>query len=146
MNETRPTVAARSRVWPDRLLLGLQVLLALLFVTSGWTLVTGGGETVQTFDDVGAGQWLRVVCGFLDISAAVGLLVRWLAGPAALGLVAMMLGAVVIEIAVIDSGSPVGPLIPMTAAAIVAWFRRETITTLPELLRASATNPLRRRR
>jgi hypothetical protein len=146
MNDIQPTVATRSRVWPDRLLLGLQVLLALLFVTSGFTLVTGGGETVHTFDEVGAGQWLRVLCGLLDISAAIGLLIRWLAGPAAVGLVAMMIGAVIIEIAVIDGGSPIGPLVPMTAAAIVAWFRRDTITALPDQLRTRATNPLRRRR
>jgi putative oxidoreductase len=142
MNDNNP--AAQPRAWPRRLLFGLQLLLAAIFIESGLTLVTGGGETVQTFDDIGAGQWLRVVAGLLDISAAIGLLIRWLAGPAALGLVGMMLGAVVVETAVID-GSPVAPLVLMAAAAVVAWFRRDTITALPDRLGAGATNPLRRR-
>lgn len=145
MNDDTLSPAAQPRVWPLRLLFGLQVLLAAVFMDSGIGLVTGSGRTVQTFDEIGAGQWLRVVCGLLDISAAIGLLIRWLAGPAALGLVGMMLGAAVVEITVIDDGSPVAPLVLMALAAVVAWFRRDTITALPDRLRPGTTSPLRQR-
>jgi putative oxidoreductase len=146
MNDNNPTPAAQPRKWPRRLLFGLQVLLAATFLNFGIGLVTGSGDTVQTFDDIGAGQWLRVVCGLLYFSAAIGLLIRWLAGPAALGLVGMMLGAAVVEIAVIDGGSPVAPLVLMAMLSVVAWFRRDTITALPaRLTTVAATNPIWRR-
>jgi putative oxidoreductase len=146
MNGNNPTPDTQPRPWPRRLLFGLQVLLAAAFLNFGIGLVAGDGDTQQTFDDIGAGQWLRVVCGLLYLSAAIGLLVRWLAGPAALGLVAMMIGAAVVEIAVIDGGSPVAPLVLMAMLLVVAWFRRDTITALPDRLASvAATNPLRQR-
>lgn len=145
MNDN-PAPAPVPRAWPRRLLFGLQILLAAAYLNFGVGLVTGDSETVQTFDDIGAGQWLRVVCGLLYLSAAIGLLTRWLAGPAALGLVAMMLGAAVVEIAVLDDGSPVAPLILMAMLSLVVWFRRDTITELPaRLATVTATNPIRRR-
>ena len=145
MNDNDPTLDAEPQAWPRRLLFGLQILLAAAFLNFGIGLVTGSGDTEQTFDDISAGQWLRVVCGLLYLSAAIGLLIRWLAGPAALGLVGMMLGAAVVEIAVIDGGSPVAPLVLMAMLSVVVWFRRDTITALPDRLSAGATIPLRRR-
>ena len=46
----------------------------------------------------------------------------------------MMLGAAIVEIAVIDNGSPIAPLVLMAMLAVVVWFRRDTITTLPARL------------
>ena len=146
MNDINPTNDVEPHAWPRRLLLGLQIPLAAAFLNFGIGLVAGRGDTEQTFDDIGAGQWLRVVCGLLYFSAAIGLLMRWLAGPAALGLVGMMIGAAVVEIAVIDGGSPVAPLVLMAMLSVVVWFRRDTITALPaRLATVAATNPIRRR-
>ena len=84
--------------------------------------VTGDPVMVDLFGRVGAGQWLRYVVGALELAAAVGLLVPRLAKLAAAGLVLLMVGAAVTNVAIIDE-SPLMPLAYLVVAGIVAWRR-----------------------
>jgi len=49
---------------------------------------------VEGFARIGLGQWLRYLTGGLELAGAIGLLIPRLAGPAALGLAGVMVGAV----------------------------------------------------
>ncbi|WP_216207528.1 DoxX family protein [Amycolatopsis aidingensis] len=107
----------------------LQVLLAAEFLYSGYLLFSGG-DTVDTFEQLGLGQWLRYLTGVLEVAGAIGLLIPRLAGLAALGLAGVMVGATATEIFVLADGNPVLPLLLLVLSAAVAWFRRASILAL----------------
>ena len=117
----------------------LRVLLAAVFLSSGVRKWLGDDGMTATFAELGAGQWLRYVIGTLEIAGAIALLVPFLAGVAALVLIGVMVGATLSEAFVLDGGNPVTPAILLALAAIVAWYRRETI--LPVLQRLDIRSP-----
>jgi putative oxidoreductase len=85
MTTTAPTTTAAARTRPATIALWtLQVLLAAMYVVaSGVPKLVGDAYAVQIFDDLGTGQWLRVVVGLLEVAGGIGLLVPRLAGLAA---------------------------------------------------------------
>src|SRR3954451_6203555 len=120
------TRAATIGVWT------LQVLLGLVFVVgSGAPKLVGEAYAVQIFDDLGTGQWLRVVVGLLEIAGGIGLLVPRLAGLAAACLVALMAGATGAQLFFLSEGFWYTPVIFGVLLGVVAWMRRAEI---PELL------------
>ena len=100
----------------------VQAVLALVFAGSGISKLAGDGSMVDMFADIGAGQWLRHLVGTCEALAVVGLLVPRLAGAAALGLVALMVGATLTNVLVLHV-SPAFTLVLLAAAAVVAWDR-----------------------
>lgn len=116
---TRPAVRRRAgtvALWV------LQAGLAALFAMAGLTKLAGSPEMVQLFGDIGAGQGLRYLVGSLEVAGAVGLLVPRLAGPAALGLAALMVGATVTNVVVLGV-SPALTLGLLAVAGVLAWYR-----------------------
>ncbi len=111
----------------------LRVLLAAVFLSTGVRKWLGDDAMTATFAELGAGQWLRYVTGTLEIAGAIGLLIPFFAGAAAVGLMGVMVGAAFSEAFILGDGDPVAPVILFIVAAIVAWFRRATI--LPVLQR-----------
>lgn len=106
-----------------------QVLLALQFAIGGMAKLAGSQAMVGMFAEIGSGQWLRFLVGTLELVGAIGLLVpRW-RGPAALGLVGLMAGAVITNAFVLGE-SPLLPLAFGIAGVVVAWGRRDEIRGL----------------
>ena len=103
-----------------------QVVLAAMFVMASLPKLTGDPVMVELFDAVGAGQWLRYVVGVLELAGAIGLLVPRLCGLAALGLTMLLVGATLTNIVALGA-SPAIPLGYLLVAAVIAWFRRESI-------------------
>jgi putative oxidoreductase len=122
-----------SSGWVNIALWVLRALLAAVFLMSGIPKWLGDDATTATFAELGAGQWLRYVIGTLEIAGAIGLLIPFFAGFAALVLMGVMVGAALSEAFVLDGGDPVAPAILLVLAAIVAWSRRATM--LPVLQR-----------
>src|SRR5258708_39062694 len=60
----------------------LQGLLAAAFLAAGGAKLAGVPTLVQLFEQIGAGQWFRIVTGLVEVAGAVALLVP---GFAALG-------------------------------------------------------------
>nr|MDT0663276.1 DoxX family protein [Micromonospora sp. DSM 115978] len=118
----------------------LQVLLAIGFGMAGGSKLAGQEQQVQLFDDIGVGQWLRYLTGALEVAGAIGLLIPALAGLAALGLAAVMLGAVITDAFIID-GNPVGPLVLLLLAAMVAAGRRDGIADLRRRISGTRSAP-----
>jgi putative oxidoreductase len=118
----------------------LRGLLAAVFLSTGVRKWLGDDGMTATFDELGAGQWLRYVIGTLEIAGAIGLLIPFFAGLAALGLMGVMVGATLTETMVLEDGNPVTPAILLALTAIVAWYRRET---LPPVLQRLDIRPAR---
>ena len=119
----------RRRRIARRALTALRVLLAIEFAGAGLMKLAGAEPMVLLFSDIGAGQWLRYVVGVLELAGAVGLLVPRLAGLAALGLAALMTGALVTQVAVLD-GLPVIEAVFLVASAAIVYTRRPEVRAL----------------
>ncbi|WP_020575379.1 DoxX family protein [Actinopolymorpha alba] len=118
---TNTKAATRGRGLHITLWVG-QVLLASQFAMAGIFKLSGDPTMVAMFDDIGAGQWLRYVVGALEVAGALGLLIPRLYGLAALGLAALMVGATVTNVFVLDA-SPWLALGFLVLAALIAWGR-----------------------
>ncbi|CCH89245.1 membrane protein of unknown function [Modestobacter italicus] len=105
--------AARIGSWAVRILLSAQ------FFTGGALKVTGEASMVTMFEDLGGGAGLRLFVGACEVAGAVGLLIPRLMRPAAAGLVVLMVGAVVTNVAILGT-NPVLPLVFGLLAAVVA--------------------------
>jgi len=128
------TTTARRSVWT------LQILLAAFFlVAAAGPKLVGQAYAVEIFDAIGIGQWFRLFVGLVELAGAIALLIPRLAGLAALGLVATMVGAAFTQLLVL--GTPVLALTPLLLCAlngVVAWVRRAEIGTLLPQIRALA--------
>lgn len=120
--------ASRKRIL-DLGLWGLQALLAFQFAAGGFLKLSSDPAMVGTFDAIGVGRGLRYVVGGLEVAGAVGLLIPRLSGPAALGLVGLMVGASATNVFVVgtDPWLPVGFL---AVSALIAWGRWPRTTAL----------------
>jgi putative oxidoreductase len=124
---TRPSVspALHRTLWVLQILLGLFVVVA-----SAAPKLVGEATAVQIFTEIGAGQWLRHLVGVLELAGGIGLMTRRFAGPAAFGLVLLMVGAAFTQAFVLHGGALVlTPIVLGVLFAIVATGRRETLTT-----------------
>lgn len=96
--------------------------LALVFAGAGAAKLAGDSAMVDTFADVGAGQWLRFVVGAAEVAGAVGLWVPRLRVAAALGLAALMVGATVANVALLDAS----PVLTLVLLALLLGLARLT--------------------
>lgn len=131
---TRTETVAVTPSRPRALTAGLwtlQVLLALAFVGgSGLPKLVGESYAVQIFDDLGTGQWLRIVVGLCEVAGGIGLLVPRLAGLAATCLVALMVGATGAQLFFLDAGYWYTPVIVGVLLVVIAWVRRAETAAL----------------
>ena len=109
----------------------LQILLGLFFVlASAAPKFWGDPFAVAIFDGIGVGQWLRYVVGLLELAGGIGLMTRRFSGPAAVGLVLLMIGAALTQAFVLHGGAlVVTPIVLGVLAAVIALGRRETLRT-----------------
>jgi putative oxidoreductase len=114
---TRPR-ATRIGTWAARILLSAQ------FIAGGALKLTGEASMVAMFDDIGVGAGLRLFVGACEVAGAVGLLVPRLVRPAATGLVLLMVGAVITNVAILQT-DPVLPLVFGVLAGVVVASSRK---------------------
>lgn len=124
---SRPLAGRPIAVAFDVLMWTVQVLLAAYFVYSAALLF--GSDLVGKFDEIGVGQWLRYLTGTLELGGAVGLVIPFLSGLAALGLAGVMAGAVGTELFLLADGDASLPELLGGLALAVAVTRRHTVRT-----------------
>lgn len=100
----------------------LRILLTAQFLAGGVLKLTADPAMVAMFDDIGAGQGLRLFIGACEVAGAVGLLVPRLTRMAAAGLVLLMIGAAVTNVVTLQI-SPAVPLVLLGLATVVAATR-----------------------
>ncbi|MFB9832905.1 DoxX family protein [Actinoallomurus acaciae] len=133
---TTPATTTDRRTAVHRTLWAVQILLAaFLLIASAAPKFAGQRDAVETFDQIGWGQWFRYLTGTCEASGAIGLLIPRLATPAAIGLIGLMIGAVLTQLLVL---APAWALLPASYGvlfAIIAWYRRDGFQALVSRLR-----------
>ncbi|AGZ41241.1 DoxX family protein [Actinoplanes friuliensis] len=132
---SRPTSRVRSVLaW------SLQGLLALAFLYFGISKLGGGADVVASYEEIGAGQWLRYFTATTEILGGLALLWLPLAGLAAAALAVQMMGAAITQLVVVEDGDAVIPIVFGLLALTIAWLRRDrSIDTLRRLHLLPAT-------
>ncbi|WP_249024684.1 DoxX family protein [Couchioplanes caeruleus] len=93
-------------------------------VASAGPKLAGEATAVQTFEDMGAATWFRYFIGLVELAGGVGLLVPRLAGPAAVGLVLLMVGAAFTQAVILHGGALVlTPVVLFGFLVFIAWGR-----------------------
>jgi uncharacterized membrane protein YphA (DoxX/SURF4 family) len=116
------TPATRSR-WVTALTWLPRIALALVFAGAGLSKLAGEPAMIELFSVIGAGQWLRYLVGALEVAGAIGVLVPRVCGLAATGIALLMIGATIVNVAVLGV-SPVPTMLLFALAAFTVWLRR----------------------
>ena len=128
VSDAPTTTRPRTARWA---LVALQVLLAAVYLFSAFGKISLDPMVVQGFAMMGIGPGLTVTIGVIELAAAIGLLIPRIAGLAATGCVALMIGAVVSTLATLGGAMVLLPAVVLVAVAVVAWVRRhETVALL----------------
>jgi putative oxidoreductase len=104
----------------------VQVVVGLMFVGGGMAKLFGDASMVQLFDEIGAGDWLRYFVGTAEVAGGIGLMIPWLCGLAAAALGALVVGAIVTNVAVVDE-NPALPIVYLLVLAVITWRRRDRL-------------------
>jgi len=107
----------------------LQILLAAVFISAGFAMLSGQPVMVEQFKMIGAGQWFRYATGGIEIFSAVLLLMPRLAPAGAVLLIVTMGGAVLVHLLKIG-GSPMPAVVFGCMAAALLWLRLNDAKTL----------------
>ena len=129
MTVSDTTTGAESSRWLAVLSWVPRLALALIFAGAGFSKIAGDPAMIELFSDIGIGQGLRYVVGTFEIAGAIGVLVPRLCGLAATGLALLMIGATIVNVAVLGV-SPVFTLFLFALAAGTAWLRRHHLDPL----------------
>jgi putative oxidoreductase len=105
-----------------------QMLGAMFFTYAAVGKLTGSNAAaVEAFDQIGLGAWFLVTVAILELLGAIGLLVPSVAGLAGLCLAVLAASAALVEVVIVDGGSPIAALVGLVLAATVGVLRRDAI-------------------
>ena len=102
---------------------GLRILAAVVFLAAGAAKLAGVPAMVQPFDQLGIGQWFRILTGIVEVIGGVAVLIPATAFLGGLLLSATMMGALLAHSFVIE-GSPVPALVLLLITAAITWQHR----------------------
>jgi uncharacterized membrane protein YphA (DoxX/SURF4 family) len=120
MTKELPAASGKGRLIILWILSGLA---ALAFITAGGAKLASAAAMVEVFDKVGFGQWFRYFTGFLEVAAAIGLLIPRYAFYAAVLLAMVMIGAIIAHVTVLGS-SPAVSIVLLVLTGIIAYLRK----------------------
>jgi uncharacterized membrane protein YphA (DoxX/SURF4 family) len=107
----------------------LQGLLAAAFLSAGGAKLAAVPMMVQIFDQIGMGQWFRIVTGLVEVAGAVALLVPGYAALGAAWLGATMFFAVLTHFFILHT-SALPALVLLALNVVVVWLRRDQLAAL----------------
>ena len=111
-----------------------QGLLAAAFLAAGGAKLAGVPVMIQIFDQIGFGQWFRIVTGAIELVGAVALLIPGFAVVGAAWLGATMFFAVLTHLVILHS-SPVPALVLLALNVLVVWLRRDQLAATMAMFR-----------
>ena len=113
-------------VLKDLAIWSLQGLLAGIFLAAGVVQLAGIRAEVRLFDEIGLGQWLRIITGLVQVGGAIALISPRAASIGGLSLTIMMVGAAVASFTVLPINP--GPAIALAfLSSLIAYVRRDTL-------------------
>lgn len=104
----------------------LQILAAAAFLAAGSFKLIGNPMMVEIFDQIGVGQWFRIVTGTVELVGGIALLIPRLAAFGGLLLATTMVFATLVHLFVIG-GSPAPAVVLLAITATIAWLRRDQL-------------------
>ena len=107
----------------------LQIVVAPAFLAAGAAKLAAEPFMVQLFDQIGTGQWFRIVTGVVEIAGAVALLHPRLASLGGLWLAVTMFFAVLIHLFVLHT-SPAPAAVLGFLNLLIAYLRRDDLAWL----------------
>jgi len=107
----------------------LQAVVAAVFFAAGMAKLAGVPFEVQSFAQIGLGQWFRIVTGMVQIVGAIALVYPGLASIGGLWLGFNMLCAVVVCLAVLHT-NPAPAIILVLLNALIVYLRRDELASL----------------
>lgn len=110
-----------------KLLWAVQIVLGLLFIGGGLAKLFGDAAMIDLFDEIGAGAWLRYFVGACEVLGGIALMIPRLCGLAAAALAALIVGAIVTNVVIVDE-NPALPLVYLLFLGLVVWRRLFTPT------------------
>jgi uncharacterized membrane protein YphA (DoxX/SURF4 family) len=127
------SVGTMSQVSPARGLViarwTLQILLALAFTAAAVAKLAGAPMLVETFEQIGIGQWFRYVTALVELSGVVALLLPGFALVGAVWLGITMFFASLTHVFILHN-NPAPAVVLLVLCAIVAWLRRDQAAIL----------------
>lgn len=120
--------ATKSRV-PSAVLWILQVVAAGIFLT-GAAAKLFDPVAAESFGQFGFGEWFRYFIAGCEFAGAVGLLIPILTGLASIALVALMIGATIVQATVFHGDMVAYPAATLVLVAVIAWGRRDSLCRL----------------
>ena len=107
----------------------LQGIVAAAFLAAGLAKLAGAPFMVGIFEQIGLGQWFRIVTGVVEVTGAVALLIPGLASIGGLWLGGTMVGAVATHLFVLHT-SPAAAVVLGLLNAVVVYLRRDELVDL----------------
>jgi putative oxidoreductase len=107
----------------------LQIVVALAFLAAGAAKLAAAPFMVQLFDQVGIGQWFRIVTGVVEIGGAAALLHPRLAAFGGLWLAVTMFFGVLTHLFVLHT-SPAPAIVLGLLNLVIAYLRRDDLVSL----------------
>jgi hypothetical protein len=101
----------------------LRILAAAAFLAAGGAKLAGAPMMAGIYEQIGIGQWFRIVTGIVEVTGAIGLLIPASAAFAGLLLAVTMVCAVLTHLVVIG-GSPLPAFALLAITGTVAWLHR----------------------
>ena len=112
----------------------LQGIVAAAFLAAGLAKLAGAPFMVGIFEQIGLGQWFRIVTGVVEVTGAVALLVPGFASIGALWLGGTMVFAVATHLFVLHSSPAAAIVLGLLNAAII-YLRRDELVDLLERIK-----------
>ncbi|MGR9141516.1 DoxX family protein [Rhizobium leguminosarum] len=112
----------------------LRLLCAAVFLAAGGAKIAGVPMMVAIFDQVGFGQWFRVLTGIVEVGGAIALLVTASTAFGALTLAVTMVFAVLTHLFLIG-GNPLPAVVLLAMTGTVAWLHRRSFAVILDALR-----------
>lgn len=113
----------KRNIWATVGIWALRSVLALAFVSGGFSKLTGAPAMVAIFTKIGFGDWFRYLTGLLEVIGAVGLLIPRTSFYAACLLATVMIGAIGFHLTSLG-GNPTPAIAFLLLAALSAWLSR----------------------
>ena len=107
----------------------LQAVVAAVFFAAGMAKLAGVSFEVQSFAQIGLGQWFRIVTGMVQIVGAFALVYPGLASIGGLWLGFNMFCAAVVCLAVLHT-NPAPAIILALLNALIVYLRRDELASL----------------
>jgi len=107
----------------------LQGIVAAAFVAAGSAKLAGVPYMVELFNQIGAGQWFRIITGVVEVTGAIALVFPGLASIGALWLGGTMVFAVATHLFILHT-SPVPAIVLGLLNALIVYLRRDELVAL----------------